>query len=49
MVTIDIYWNALTEKVKDNIKEVLGFDPGKELNWDVIPMTSINIELDEES
>lgn len=49
MITIDIYWNDLTENAKDNIKEVLGFDPDKESNWDVIPMASIDIELDEES
>ena len=49
MVTIDIYWDDLTEKAKDNIKEVLGFDPGKECNWDVFPMTTLVIENDEES
>lgn len=49
MITIDIYWNDLTEKAKNKIKEVLGFDPGKESNWDVFPMATLDVEIDEES
>lgn len=48
MFTIDIYWKDLTEQAQKEIKEVLGYDPVKECNWDVFPMVSLDIEENEE-
>lgn len=44
MVQIEIYWNDLTEKKQNEIKELLGDDN----NWDVFPMATIDIEEENE-
>lgn len=41
-MTIEIYWNDLTEAKRKEIMDALG-DNG---NWDVYPMATIEIETD---
>lgn len=51
LTPFDIFWNDLTEKTKEDIKEALGYDPAREHNWDIFPIATIYAEVkkDEES
>ena len=42
-MTIEIYWNDLTEKKQKEIVELIGSDN----NWDVFPMVTLEIEEEE--
>ena len=46
MKTIEIYWNDLTEQAQNEIREQLNMEPDENGNWDVIPMATLDIELD---
>lgn len=45
--SIDIYWRDLTEKKQKEIETILG-ESMESWNWDVFPVTSIDVEIDEE-
>jgi len=42
MITIEFYWNDLTEKKQKEIIELIGDNN----NWDVFPITTLDIEED---
>lgn len=42
MTTIEIYWDDLTNKKQQEILDVVGDN----CNWDVFPITTIDIEED---
>ena len=44
MVTIEFYWGDLTEKKQKEILELVGDNN----NWDVFPIATLDIELNEE-
>ena len=46
MITIEIFWNDLTEAKKAEIREVLGLAEDDDNNWTYIPMTVMEIEKD---
>lgn len=41
MITIEFYWNDLTEKKQKEILEITGGDNG---NWDYFPIATLDIE-----
>lgn len=43
---IEIYWDDLTEKKKAEIRETLNLGTDDNNNWDVVPMTIMEIEED---
>ena len=43
--TIKFYWNDLTEKKQKEIIEEIGNDDN---NWDVFPITTLDIEIEED-
>ena len=45
MIAIEIYWQDLTEEKQNEIIERLGIDPDDH-NWDIFPMTTIDINED---
>ena len=45
MITIEFYWNDLTEKKQNEILETLHMEPGNH-NWDVFPIATLDIEED---
>lgn len=45
MITIEFYWNDLTEKKQQEILDTLGDNE----NWDVIPFCTLEIEEGEET
>lgn len=42
MITIEFYWNDLTEKKQKEIIELIGDNN----NWDVLPIATLDIEED---
>lgn len=46
MKNIEIYWNDLTEKKQKEILDITGGDNG---NWDVFPMATIDLEVEDEN
>lgn len=48
MITIEIYWNDLTEKAQQEIREALNMEPDENRNWDVIPMATLEFEEEDE-
>lgn len=46
MITIEFYWNDLTEKMQNEIREALGMEPNDNGNWDVIPIATLDVEED---
>lgn len=44
MITIEFYWNDLTEKKKNEIRKLLGMEENDNNNWDVIPFATLDIE-----
>lgn len=42
MITIEFYWNDLTEKKQKEIIELIGDNN----NWDVFPIATLDIEED---
>lgn len=47
-ITIEIYWDDLTEKAQDDIREALHMEPDENGNWDVIPMATLEFEEDDD-
>lgn len=47
MITIKFYWDDLTEKKKNEIRECLGMEEDDNNNWDVIPIAMLDIEEEE--
>ena len=43
---IEIYWDDLTEKKQQEIREELDMDEDDNGNWDIIPLASMEVELD---
>lgn len=43
LVTIDIYFRSLDEDTQEEILEQLEVDGPEDLNWDVMPMTTIEV------
>ena len=41
---IELYWNDLTSEAQNHIREVLHMDADDNGNWDVIPMTVLGFE-----
>ena len=46
MLTIEIYWDDLTSEKQQEIRELLNLEPNDNNNWDLIPITTIEIEPD---
>jgi hypothetical protein len=46
MITIEIYWNDLTETAQKRIQDILGLDEDDDNNWNFIPITTFEIEED---
>lgn len=46
-ITIEIYWNDLTEKAQADIREALHMEPDDNGNWDVFPMATLMVEDEE--
>ena len=46
MITIEFYWNDLTEKMQNEIREILGMESDDNGNWDVIPIATLDVEQD---
>lgn len=44
MLTIEIFWNDLTEAKQNEIREALNMEPDDNGNWDVFPMAMMDIE-----
>ena len=44
MITIEIYWNDLTETTQKEIQKALGMDASDNGNWDVIPLATLEFE-----
>ena len=44
MKTIEIYWNDLTAKAQNQIREILNLEPDDDNNWTYFPMAVIEIE-----
>lgn len=44
--TIEIYWNDLTDKKQKEILEVTGGDNG---NWNVFPIATLHLEVEDEN
>lgn len=44
MIQIEIYWNDLTRRKRQEIAEQLGLDENDNNNWDLIPMAVLDIE-----
>ena len=47
-ITIEIYWDDLTEKAQADIREALHMEPDENGNWDVIPMATLEFEEEDE-
>ena len=45
-MTIEIYWDDLTEEKQNEIRKMLNMDSDDNGNWDIIPMASMEIERD---
>lgn len=43
-MTIEIYWDDLTEECKKRIAEQLGLEDGDDNNWTFVPITSFYVE-----
>ena len=43
-MTIEIYWDDLTETAQKKIREALNMKPDDNNNWDVFPMAILNFE-----
>ena len=43
MITIEIYWQDLTEEKQKEIQKLLKLDDGDNNNWDFFPMATIDI------
>ena len=46
MITIEFYWDDLTEKMQNEIREALSMEPDDNGNWDVIPIATLEVEED---
>lgn len=46
MITIEIYWDDLTERAQNEILKKLNIT-NKEHNWDVFPIATVDIEGEE--
>lgn len=46
MATINIYWQDLTEKCQNEIREMLNLEENDNNNWSYFPMATIYIEDD---
>lgn len=46
MITIEFYWNDLTEKMQNEIREILRMESDDNGNWDVIPIATLDVEQD---
>ena len=44
MATINIYWQDLTEKCQNQIREILKLEEDDDNNWTYFPITTIEIE-----
>jgi hypothetical protein len=44
VATINIYWQDLTEKCQNEIREMLNLEEDDDNNWTYIPMATIDIE-----
>jgi len=44
MITIEIYWDDLTEKAQNEIRKALNMDEDENGNWDVIPLATVDFE-----
>lgn len=42
---IEIYWDDLTEKKQQEIREELDMDKDDNGNWDIIPLASMEVEI----
>lgn len=47
MRQIEFYWQDLTEKKQKEILEKLNMEPNDH-NWDVFPIATLDVEVDEE-
>ena len=48
MKRFEFYWTDLTEECQKKLSEFLNLDEGDDNNWTYIPITTIEIEDDEE-
>lgn len=49
MISIEFYWDDLTEEKKEEIREKLGLDKDDNNNWDIVPMAILDIQEDEDA
>lgn len=45
---IELYWDDLTEKAQNEIRDILGLEPDDNNNWDYIPMAIMEFEGEEQ-
>lgn len=46
MITIEVYWDDLTESKQNEIREALNMEPDDNGNWDVFPIATMGFEED---
>ena len=46
MDTIELFWDDLTEEAQNHIREVLKMSADDNGNWDVFPITTIDVSID---
>lgn len=46
MITIEFYWDDLTQAKQEEIREALHMGPNDKENWDVFPIATMDIEED---
>lgn len=45
---IELYWDDLTEKAQNEIRDILGLEPDDDNNWTYIPLAIMEIEGEEQ-
>ncbi len=44
MITIEVYWDDLTENKQNEIREALNMESDDNGNWDVFPIATMDFE-----
>jgi hypothetical protein len=49
MITVEIYFDDLTEEKQKEICEAIGVENGSDMNWDVLPIAVCDFEEEDEA